>query len=63
MSNNAKYLNLFVKGYLYGGRDIWVPESLYPGHSGRVRIRIQTAFDGKTYLYMTRGKIGSGDGW
>ena len=30
-----------------------------PGHSGRVRICIQTAFHGKTYVYMTRGKTAS----
>ena len=31
-----------------------------PGHSGRVRVCIQTAFDGKTCVYMTRGKTASG---
>ena len=37
-------LSLLSWAYLYGGRD---------------RICIQTAFDGKTYIYMTRGKSAS----
>ena len=37
--------------------DTWVHESpARAGHSGRVRICVQTAFDEKTYVHMPRGK-------
>ena len=49
---------LYVRAYLYGGRDTRVPMS--PGHSGRVRICMQTAFDRKTCVYMTCGKTALG---
>ena len=52
---------VWLRAYLYGGRDTWVPESSgTPGYLERVRICISTAFDRKMYVYMACGKTASG---